>query len=43
MMKWIVILFLDFFTVYSKVQILVIYNNHEYDVLINGNVNYVDN
>jgi len=28
---------------YSKVQILVIYNNHEYDVLMNGNVNYVNN
>jgi hypothetical protein len=28
---------------YSEVQILVIYNNHEYDVLMNGNVNYVDN
>jgi hypothetical protein len=28
---------------YSEVQILVIYNNHEYDVLMNGNVNYGDN
>ncbi len=26
-----------------KVQILVIYNNHEYDVLMNGNVKYVEN
>jgi hypothetical protein len=28
---------------YSKLQILVICNNHEYDVLMNGNVNYVEN
>jgi hypothetical protein len=29
MMKWIVILFLDFFTMYFEIQILVICNNHE--------------
>jgi hypothetical protein len=28
---------------YFEVQILVICNNHEYDVLMNGNVNYVEN
>jgi hypothetical protein len=28
---------------YSEVQILVICNNHEYDVLRNGIVKYVDN
>jgi hypothetical protein len=28
---------------YSEVQILIIFNNHEYDVLMNGNVNYVEN
>jgi hypothetical protein len=27
---------------YSKVQILVIYNNHEFDVLMNGNVKFVE-
>jgi hypothetical protein len=34
-MKWIVILFLDFSTLYSEVQILVIWNNHEFGVLMN--------
>jgi hypothetical protein len=28
---------------YSKMQILVICNNHEYDVLMNGSVKYVEN
>jgi hypothetical protein len=28
---------------YSEVQILVICNNHEYDVLMNGSVKYVEN
>jgi len=28
---------------YFEVQILVICNNHEYDVLMNGNVKYVEN
>jgi hypothetical protein len=42
MMKWIVILFLDFLKMYYKVQILVIWNNHEYGVLMNGNVMCVE-
>jgi hypothetical protein len=29
MMKWIVILFLEFFTMYFEMQILVIHNNHD--------------
>jgi len=36
-------IFLEFFTIYFKVKILVICNNHEYDVLMNGNVKYVEN
>jgi hypothetical protein len=28
---------------YFEMQILVICNNHEYDVLMNGNVKYVEN
>jgi hypothetical protein len=43
MMKWIVILFLDFFTMYTELQILVIWNNHEFGVLMNGSVKYVEN
>jgi hypothetical protein len=31
------------FTMYFEVQILVICNNHEYDVLMNGSVKYVEN
>jgi hypothetical protein len=31
-------LFLEFFTMYSEMQILAICNNHEYDVLMNGSV-----
>jgi hypothetical protein len=42
-LKWIVILFLEFFTMYSKVHILVIWNNFEYGVLMNGSVKGVDN
>jgi hypothetical protein len=37
--KWIVILFLMYF----EVQILVIPNNHEHDVLMNGKVKHVKN
>jgi hypothetical protein len=43
MMKWIVILFLEFFTMYSKVQILVVWNNHEIGVLTNGKVKCAKN
>jgi hypothetical protein len=44
MMEWIVILFLElFFPMYSEVQIMVIWNNHESSVLMNGNVKYVEN
>jgi hypothetical protein len=32
-----------FFTMYSKMQILVIWNNHEFGVLMNGNVMCVEN
>jgi hypothetical protein len=39
-MKWIVILFLEVFTMYSKVQILIIYNNREFDVGMDGNVKF---
>jgi hypothetical protein len=42
MMKWIVILFLEFFIIYFEVQILVICNNHEFDVGMNGNVKFVE-
>jgi hypothetical protein len=28
---------------YFEMEILVICNNHDYDVLMNGNVNYVEN
>jgi hypothetical protein len=42
MMKWIVIYFLEFFSMYSKVEILVIWNNQESGVLMNGNVKCVD-
>jgi hypothetical protein len=42
MMKWIIILFLEFFTVYSEMQILIICNNHESDVGMNGNVKFVE-
>jgi hypothetical protein len=42
MMKWIVILFLEFFTMYFEVQILVICNNHEIDVEMNGSVKFVE-
>jgi hypothetical protein len=38
-MKGIVILFLMYF----EVQILVISNNHEYDVLMNGRMKHVKN
>jgi hypothetical protein len=36
-------LVLEFFTMYFKVQILVIWNNHESGVLMNGKVKYVEN
>jgi hypothetical protein len=42
MMKWIVILFLEVFFMYYEVQILVICNNHEFDVLMNGSVKFVE-
>jgi len=42
-MKWIVILFLEFFYImYFEVQILVRWNNHESVVLMNS-VTYVEN
>ncbi len=43
MMKLIVILFLEFFIMYSKVQILVIYNNHKFYVGMNGSVKFIGN
>ncbi len=33
----------EVFSMYSKVQILVIWNNHEFSVLMNGSVKCVDN
>jgi hypothetical protein len=42
MMKWVVILFLEFFTMYSEMQIMVVWNNHESGVLMNGNVKGVE-
>jgi len=42
MMKWIVILFLEFFLMYSEVQIMVICNNHESNVLMNDSVKFVE-
>jgi hypothetical protein len=41
-MKWIVMLFIEFFFMYYEVQVLVIYNNHEFDVLMNGSVKFVE-
>jgi hypothetical protein len=44
MMKWNVILFLEFlFIMYFEVQVLVLWNNHEFGVLMNGNVKNVEN
>jgi hypothetical protein len=37
-----VIVFLKFFIMYSEVQILVICNNHEYGVGINGSVKFIE-
>jgi hypothetical protein len=42
MMKWIVILFLEFFITYSEMQILVICNNYEFNVGMNGSVKFVE-
>jgi hypothetical protein len=42
MMEWIVILFLEFFTMYFEVHILVIRNNYEYDVGMNYSVKFVE-
>ncbi len=42
MMKWIVILFLEFFLMYFEVQIMVICNNHESNVLMNDSVKFVE-
>jgi hypothetical protein len=33
---------MEFFILYSKVKILVIWNNHEYDVKMNGIVMFVE-
>jgi hypothetical protein len=43
MMKWIVVLFMEIFIMYFEIQILVMWNNHEYGVLMNVNVKYVEN
>jgi len=37
-----VILLLEFFIMYSEVQILVICNNQEFDVGMKGNVKFVE-
>jgi hypothetical protein len=37
------IVFWVFFTMYFEMQILLIWNNHEFNVLMNGNVKYVEN
>jgi len=42
-MKWTEILFLEFFTIYFEMQILVIWNNYEHGVLINGRIKCVEN
>jgi hypothetical protein len=42
MMKGIVIFFLEFFTMYFEVHIMVICNNHESDVGMNGIVKFVE-
>jgi hypothetical protein len=42
MMKWIVILFIEFVTMYYKVHIMVICNNHESDVGMNGSAKFVE-
>jgi len=42
MMKWIVILFMEFVTMYFEVQILIICNNREFDVGMNGSVKFVE-
>jgi hypothetical protein len=42
-MKWIMILILKFFIMYFEMQILVIWNNHEFGVLMNGKVKCVEN
>ncbi len=36
------ILFLEFVTMYFEVQILIICNNHEFDVGMNGSVKFVE-
>jgi hypothetical protein len=41
--KWIEILSLEFFTIHFEVQILVIWNNLEYGVLMNCKVKCIDN
>jgi hypothetical protein len=41
-MKWIVILLLEKNSMYIELQILVIWNNHEFDALVNGNVKCVE-
>jgi hypothetical protein len=42
MMKWIGILFLEFFPMYFEMQIFIIFNNHESDVGMNGSVKFVE-
>jgi len=42
MMKWIILLFLELFTMYSEVRILAIWNNYEYDVGMNCSVKFVE-
>jgi hypothetical protein len=34
---------MEFFTMYFEVKILVIWNNHEFGVLMNGSVKCVEN
>jgi hypothetical protein len=42
MMKWIIILFLEFLKMYYEVQNLVICNNHECDVGMDGSVKFIE-
>jgi hypothetical protein len=42
-MKWIIILFLDFSTLYYEMKILVIWNNSEYNALMNCKIRCVYN
>jgi len=42
MMEWIVLLFLEFFTMYPKVYILDVCNNYETNVGMNCTVKFVE-